>query len=68
MEYYVYVGVLDSVIMYVGKGTKQRINHLNSGISSCYQANKLHFSGGKLDVYPVAHFTITQMPWNLKKS
>lgn len=56
MEYYVYVGVLDSVVMYVGKGVRQRINHLNSGVSSCYQANKLHFSGGQLEVYPLAYF------------
>jgi len=46
---YVYIGYLDGRPMYVGMGSKDRYLHLNSGTSSAYQANKLHFSGGSVD-------------------
>ncbi|MNC07361.1 hypothetical protein D3C75_549070 [compost metagenome] len=48
--YYVYVGRLNDEILYIGKGKGARDSHLNSGCSSVYEANKLHFSGGTLDV------------------
>jgi hypothetical protein len=48
--YYVYVGRVDSKVVYIGKGKQARYLHLNSGISSCYQANKYHFAGGVTDV------------------
>lgn len=44
--YYVYTGKVDDQIVYVGKGTGARRDHLNSGISSCYAANRHHHTGG----------------------
>lgn len=48
--YYVYVGSVEGVIVYVGKGKQARYLHLNSGVSSCYGANERHFSGKTTDV------------------
>jgi len=46
----VYLATLNNEVVYVGKGTKNRSLHLNSGKSSCYEANALHFSGGKVEI------------------
>lgn len=48
--YYVYVGRVEGAIVYVGKGLYDRDSHLNSGCSHVYEANRLHFSGGSIDV------------------
>ncbi|WPJ20601.1 hypothetical protein vBPFY1MI_118 [Pseudomonas phage vB_PF_Y1-MI] len=50
---YVYVGEYNGQLVYVGKGKGTRFEHLNSGRSSCYEANRLHFAGGRLNVYKV---------------
>jgi hypothetical protein len=52
--YYVYVGWLGDKIMYIGKGKNDRDLHLNSGCSHVYEANRLHFLGGRLDVERIA--------------
>lgn len=51
---YVYAGEYEGQLVYIGKGKGTRFEHLNSGRSSCYEANRLHFSGGTLNVYKVA--------------
>lgn len=56
LEYYVYSGSLSGAVVYVGKGRGNRYLHLNSGKSSCYQANKLHFEGGSLIIKIVEIF------------
>lgn len=56
MKWYVYVGKYDDKIVYIGKGKDMRYTHLNSGVSSCYYANKVHFEGGSVDVSIVEYF------------
>ncbi len=53
-EYIVYVARFDDVVMYVGEGKVGRDNHLNSGLSHVYQANRHHFAGLKLEIEVVA--------------
>lgn len=48
--YYVYVVRIDNEVVYVGKGSGDRSDHINSGTSSNYEANKSHFSGIVADV------------------
>jgi hypothetical protein len=43
--FYVYAVRYKENIVYIGKGVGNRIEHVNSGISHCYQLNKLHFLG-----------------------
>lgn len=50
MKYYIYQGKLDGVIVYIGKGSGDRVKHLTSGISTCYDANKAHFEGKVVEV------------------
>lgn len=47
---YVYIGHLKGVCVYVGEGMHGRWEHLNSGVSHVYQANRCHFSGRKIDI------------------
>jgi hypothetical protein len=54
-SYEVYIGRIDGVIKYIGSGRKGRHKHLNSGVSNVYEANKAHFSGGKM-VVDVSYF------------
>lgn len=49
-DLYVYQGTVDGVIVYVGMGSIDRSDHLNSGVSHVYEANKSHFSGAVVDV------------------
>ena len=44
-KYYVYIGKLDNRVVYVGRGSGDRLWHLNSGCSHVYEANKNHFKG-----------------------
>jgi hypothetical protein len=52
-RYYVYIARVDSEVCYVGHGKKWRFEHCNSGISSSYGLNKLHFEGKdiKVEIY-----------------
>lgn len=68
MEYYVYTGILSDTIVYVGKGCGDRYLHLNSGKSSCYEANKLHFEGGSLIVDIVEIFETSAEAEKFEKS
>lgn len=56
MKYYVYKATLDSIVVYIGKGSGDRYKHLVSGISSNYDANKAHFSGQVVDLEIVEYF------------
>lgn len=60
MDWYVYVGKYGDRVVYIGKGRGTRYNHLNSGISSCYAANKTHFDGGVIEVDVVSYFESSQ--------
>lgn len=42
---YVYIATLDGKVVYVGRGSGDRYQHCNSGTSSSYYLNTLHFSG-----------------------
>lgn len=44
MKYKLYVGVLEQDVVYIGIGQGSRQLHLTSGISTCYAANKHHFT------------------------
>lgn len=46
-DYYVYICFLFDEIVYVGKGTKDRIKHCNSGKSSNVRLNEAFFKHGK---------------------
>lgn len=46
-DYYVYICFLFDEIVYVGKGTKDRIKHCNSGKSSNVRLNEAYFKYGK---------------------
>jgi len=49
--YYVYLAYDDTDrLVYIGSGSKKRHQHLTSGVSSSYQANKYYFSQKKLRV------------------
>ena len=41
----IYFGIVDHEIKYIGSGTNCRSKHLNSGRSSCKEANKHYFTG-----------------------
>lgn len=46
----VYIGRLNGEVVYVGEGKPGRHEHLNSGTSHVYEANKVHFSGEFIEV------------------
>lgn len=49
--YYVYIVRYKEEIVYIGKGKYRRYEHINSGCSHIYEANRLHHSeGAKFDV------------------
>lgn len=45
LPYYVYFVRHNNEIVYIGKGKDDRYNHPNSGKSSNYELNRLHFAG-----------------------
>ena len=55
-KYEVYVACYEGKVMYVGEGKSGRHQHLTSGISHCYYANKYHFMGRLLDVDVVSEY------------
>jgi hypothetical protein len=54
-EFYVYVVEFGGVIYYVGKGSKNRYKHVNSGVSGNKELNRLHFLGVTFNVYIAGH-------------
>lgn len=51
MTHEVYVARdIDGCIVYIGSGKVGRSSHINSGISNCYELNRLHFAGHICDV------------------
>ena len=48
-NFYVYLCFVDNVIRYVGKGTKDRFKHCNSGKSTCALLNRDYFEGKQID-------------------
>lgn len=44
-NHYVYCAKHNGIVVYVGKGFGARYTHCNSGRSTSYELNKLHFSG-----------------------
>ena len=49
-KFCVYTGAVDGKVVYVGMGSLERPEHLNSGVSHLYQANRHHFNGGSVDI------------------
>lgn len=59
-QFYVYSASLNGELLYIGKGEGNRYLHCNSGKSSCYELNKLHFQGITVDVDIVARYDTTE--------
>lgn len=53
-EFYVYVAEFAGVVYYVGKGSKTRYKHCNSGKSGNAELNRLHFLGVNFNVYSMS--------------
>lgn len=49
--HYVYFVVYEAEVVYIGKGRDSRYLHPNSGTSSSYGLNKLHFEGKSVEVF-----------------
>jgi len=47
---YVYIVRRAGELVYIGKGTGSRFNHVTSGTSHCYDLNRHHFLGDILDI------------------
>ena len=45
--YYVYKASFAEITLYIGYGSKDRYMHCNSGTSSSYELNRMHFDGKK---------------------
>lgn len=53
-DFYVYVAEYGGVVYYVGKGSKTRYKHCNSGKSGNAELNRLHFLGVTFNVYSMS--------------
>lgn len=60
MKYYVYIGKIDDIIVYIGKGSGKRYLHLNSGTSHSYNANAAHFQGKLISVDIIKYFDTSE--------
>ncbi len=67
MKYYVYVVKIGDEIVYIGKGSGARFEHVNSGTSHNYFLNKAHFEGIAMDVSIAFRFE-TDLEATLKES
>lgn len=56
MNYEVYIGRLDGVVVYIGEGKLGRHKHLNSGLSHVYEANRAHFEHKTIEIEIVGLF------------
>lgn len=50
MTHEVYIARCQGHVVYIGSGRLGRNAHVNSGVSNCYELNRLHFSGNQCDV------------------
>ena len=55
-HWYVYIAVYNGEVVYIGKGKESRYEHINSGVSNCYEANRVHFEGGEVECSLYASF------------
>lgn len=67
-HYYVYVCKLDGKVVYVGKGTRDRLNHCLSGKSSCPELNVFVKTGRDLVVEKIADNLTEEMATYLEES
>lgn len=56
--YYVYIARIGEEIVYIGKGSGKRLEHVNSGTSHNYYLNKAHFEGVVMDVQITEEFEL----------
>jgi predicted GIY-YIG superfamily endonuclease len=56
--YYVYIARIGEEIVYIGKGSGKRFEHVNSGTSHNYYLNKAHFEGVVMDVQVAEEFEL----------
>ena len=66
--YYVYIARIDGEIVYIGKGTGNRFEHVNSGVSHNYFLNKSHFSGVVADIEIYQKFELESDALSLEAS
>lgn len=67
-HYYVYVCRYKGVVVYVGKGSKERLNHCTSGKSSSKELNVLVASGAEVFVEKIAENLTEDMAMYLESS
>lgn len=67
-NYYVYVCKHDGVVVYVGKGSKERLLHCTSGKSSSKDLNNLVISGAFVSVEKIAENLTEEMALHLESS
>lgn len=65
---YVYIGVIDGIIQYIGKGSKARWEHLNSGRSQIPAVKAASVAGLVFDVYILCDGLTHKEAFNLEKS
>ncbi len=58
--YYVYIAKIGEEVVYIGKGSGRRLEHVNSGTSNNYYLNKAHFEGVVMDVEMAETFELEQ--------
>lgn len=51
---YVYIAKVDGIPRYVGRGVRDRYKHTYSGVSNCYELNKAHFNGQRIEIEFIA--------------
>lgn len=66
-HWYVYMATYQDSVVYIGKGKDGRHLHINSGVSNCYEANKVHFEGGIIHCEPYASFWSENNALNFEK-
>ena len=67
-DFIVYVARYDGEVMYVGEGKDGRQNHITSGTSHLYEANRYHFSGMEVSVDIVGRYSTKEEARFMEKS
>lgn len=65
---YVYIGMIDNVVQYIGKGSGDRYKHLNSGKSQIDEVRKASEEGSIFDVYILCDYLTHKTTLALEKS